>query len=38
MNENERKQKAKYNKEPKENKGDIIHNGKLGKISDEQLK
>jgi hypothetical protein len=31
MNENERKQKAKFNKEPKENKRDSIHNGKLKK-------
>jgi hypothetical protein len=38
MNENERKQKAKFNKERKENKGDAIHNVKLGKVSDEQLK
>ena len=32
------KQKAKFNNEPKENKKDTIHNGKLGKISEEQLK
>jgi hypothetical protein len=29
MNGNERKQKAKFNNEPKENKRDTIHNGKL---------
>jgi hypothetical protein len=36
--ENERKQKAKFNKEPKENKRDTIHKGIIGKISEEQLK
>jgi hypothetical protein len=37
MNENKRKQKAKFNNEPKENKKDTIHNGKLEK-KEEQLK
>jgi len=38
VNENERKQKAKFNKETKENKTDTIHNGKLGKVSEKELK
>jgi len=39
MNEWEReKAEAKFNNESKENKRDNVHNGKLGQISEEQLK